>query len=283
MPRHPQSILKANRRYGPPRVKTEPVTAPERAWCEEFAKHGDGRSALLLAWPEYAKEPVKVQGARVKALKASPKIKRELELIRAEATRDAGYGVSDFIADNLAIFRADPNELASVRVGNCRYCNGVGYRYQWSDREYAEAVRDAEQQQAALRKRRGLTEADVQAQAPMPEAQGGFGYEPHQPPHPDCPECGGEGVPRVVAKDTTQLSLDGQLLFAGIKMTKYGPEIQLHDRMKALENVGRCLGAFEDRVRMRVEGGTTNATINFESNDPNVAAQAYKELMGQKG
>jgi hypothetical protein len=35
---------------------------------------------------------------------------------------------------------------------------------------------------------------------------GGPGWDPRRAPHPDCPECFGEGVERVHVNDTRQLS-----------------------------------------------------------------------------
>lgn len=34
------------------------------------------------------------------------------------------------------------------------------------------------------------------------DPQGGYGYDLNLAPHPDCPECDGHGIPRVVFKDT---------------------------------------------------------------------------------
>ena len=39
-----------------------------------------------------------------------------------------------------------------------------------------------------------------------------------------------------------------QVLYAGVKQTKDGLEIKMHDQQKALENVARHLGMFQDKL-----------------------------------
>ncbi|MFM9859099.1 terminase small subunit [Pseudoxanthobacter sp. M-2] len=47
--------------------------------------------------------------------------------------------------------------------------------------------------------------------------------------------------------DTTKLSPDAAALYAGVKTTKDGIEIKMHDQMAALEKLGRHLGVFEPK------------------------------------
>jgi phage terminase small subunit len=66
-------------------------------------------------------------------------------------------------------------------------------------------------------------------------------------PDPECPQCLGEGRGTIVIGDTTKLSPEAAALFAGIKTSKDGIEIKMHDQMAALEKLGRHLGIFDPK------------------------------------
>jgi phage terminase small subunit len=68
------------------------------------------------------------------------------------------------------------------------------------------------------------------------------------PIDPNCPECHGDGVGHNVAADTRTLSPQARMLYAGVKQTKDGLEIKMHDQQKALENAARHLGMFTEKL-----------------------------------
>lgn len=51
--------------------------------------------------------------------------------------------------------------------------------------------------------------------------------------------------------DTAKLTGPARLLYAGVKATKYGVEVLMHDQMKALEMVARHLGMFSDKLTVK--------------------------------
>lgn len=53
---------------------------------------------------------------------------------------------------------------------------------------------------------------------------------------------------RVFIESTDNLSPDQKAAIAGIKETQMGIEVKLHDKLKALELIGRHLGMFTDKV-----------------------------------
>lgn len=55
---------------------------------------------------------------------------------------------------------------------------------------------------------------------------------------------------RVIIKDTADLTEDQIKAIAGIKEGKFGIELKLNDKEKALELLGRHLGMFKDRVEL---------------------------------
>lgn len=136
------------------------------------------------------------------------------------------------------IASADPNELIELRRVNCRFCRGEAHEYQWREREYMQAVKHAERDRE-----------------PMPDYAGGFGYDDTLDPVPECPECKGEGVERVIPKDTRNLSPSGRALFAGIEKTAQGLKVKTHDQLAALDKIGKHLGMFVDRKELAGPGG----------------------------
>jgi phage terminase small subunit len=74
-------------------------------------------------------------------------------------------------------------------------------------------------------------------------------------PDPMCPRCNGEGSGTIVIGDTTKLSPNAAALYAGVKTTKDGIEIKMHDQMAALEKLGRHLGLFDPKAAV---GSTDN-------------------------
>ena len=174
---------------------------------------------------------------------------------RDEMAEKAGFGALDVLKRWVAIATADPNELIDHRTAPCRYCYGAGHHFQWKHaREYNEAVEDAERKEK-----------------PLPSDVGGYGYSVRSPPNPECPDCSGEGVGYTVAADTRTLSPQARMLYAGVKQTKDGLEIKMHDQGKALENVARHLGMFQDKLevvgKLTLEQLVLQASVLIEKKD----------------
>lgn len=132
----------------------------------------------------------------------------------------------------LDVVLADPNDLIRIEVGACRYCHGRDHQYHWRTEAEFELAYSA---WANLPERR-------QAATPMPTDAGGYGYRAKLEPHPECPNCDGDGRPREIVRPSK-----GHPLYAGIKRRNDGSmEILMLDRMDALMQVGRTIGAFKD-------------------------------------
>lgn len=169
-----------------------------------------------------------------------------IEEQRQAAIAGLQYTVKDALVRLIETASADPNELIGLRVGCCRFCHGDGHRYQWREREYLEACSTVEARNGSP-KRTGEEE-------PLPDPAGGFGYDHTLPPHDECPECRGEGVERIVARDTTKLSRGARMLYRGVKQTRNGIEVVLADQDKALQDAIRILGGFNDQVSVSLRG-----------------------------
>jgi len=128
---------------------------------------------------------------------------------------------------------ADPNELMRYTRVNCRFCWGIDHNYQWTVGEFKRAIQHAHD-----------------TNAPEPKCEGGLDFDRLKAPNPDCPECRGEGVGYTYIADTTRVSDQAKLLYAGIKESQHGIEIKMNDQVAALIKAGQHIGMFKDRVEL---------------------------------
>lgn len=131
---------------------------------------------------------------------------------------------------------ADPNDLVRYRWVNCRHCHGIEHAYQWKNQaEWMERVREVTHQNAQRIAKGGLS-------LELPSYDGGDGFRFNAEPHPNCPECLGEGHREVWMADTAKVKGPARLLYKGMRMTKHGPEMLLHDPQTAMHNLAKALG-----------------------------------------
>ncbi|MDA3537732.1 terminase small subunit [Acinetobacter baumannii] len=128
---------------------------------------------------------------------------------------------------------ANPNELMRYMRVNCRFCWGIDHNYQWTVGEFKRAIQHAHD-----------------TKAPEPKCEGGLDFDRLKAPNPDCPECRGEGVGYTYIADTTRVSDQAKLLYAGIKESQHGIEIKMNDQVAALIKAGQHIGMFKDRVEL---------------------------------
>lgn len=143
------------------------------------------------------------------------------------------------------IATANPNDLVQHRRHCCRHCFGEGFAYQWIDEKEFE---------------KAIVTAQV-VKGPAPTDEGGYGYDDTIRPHPKCPKCHGEGQGEVFANDTRDLSPAALALYAGVKTTRDGMEIKLHDQVAALNMVAKHLGMFTDKTEIT---GANGGPIAFD-------------------
>ena len=157
----------------------------------------------------------------------------------------------------------DVNELVEYRRTNCRYCWGFDHAYQWADNsEYQRTVDDAKCNNRQA-----------------PSNGGGFGFVEARDANPACPKCSGEGYGHIHVHDSRKLSGAARQLYAGVHQGKDGLRVLLEDRAKALENVARHLGMFNDKMTLLGPNGGPLQAIVTTTTDPLEAAKIYQDMM----
>jgi len=145
--------------------------------------------------------------------------------------------VEDVLDRFKAIAFGDAAAITEYVVGACRYCHGVDHHYQWRHQdELTEATEEA------------IRESDRSGKpARFPDPHGGIGYRASAPPHPECPNCDGDGIARVRFKDTRLMTPDERKLFAGVKQTQHGIEFKLNDQVAALKELAEHVQFYKAR------------------------------------
>ncbi|NML34528.1 terminase small subunit [Paraburkholderia antibiotica] len=165
----------------------------------------------------------------------------------------------------------DANDLIQHRHLCCRYCYGIGFRYQ---RTAGERERDFAQWEADQR------DADDDDPVRPFDEMGGTGYHKLKDPNPDCPECFGEGVTDVYIPDTRKLTGAARTAYAGVQVTKDGIKVLQHSKPDALVKVGEHIGMFRKVLEHKGVIGVAEIT---ESLTPDVKERVAKEMLREAG
>ena len=184
------------------------------------------------------------------AMLARPDIRWRIDEIRAQQYARLRITPDQTLARIAAIAHANPDDLISHRMVACRYCHGREHRYQYTEREYERKLEDHQLacERAVAMKIEQPREVDI---------AGGLGYTRRRDPHPDCPECFGEGETYVRIADTSKLSAEARSLLAGVKVTKDGLEVKMHDQLGALRLLLQHQGLLVERTKTEVTGAVT--------------------------
>lgn len=250
-----------------------PLTARQVAFVEHYLRYRNATQAYKAASPNGATLAYQTANAQGNLLLRDTRVQAAIQAGAKEAFKDTTASVGWLLQRFMDIATADPRELIGLKVGCCRFCHGDDHLYQWREREYLQALDDAERESA-------LATPSARAAVRFPDIGGGFGFNATTPPHPDCPQCHGEGVERFVPRDTDKLSDGALLLYGGVKVKAGGAyEIVIADRQKALENVGRIMGAFVERVNHTGAIGALVAFDDMRKLDPVRAAKVYQQMI----
>lgn len=207
---------------------------------EEYCKDRNATRAAIRAG--FAASNAENTGWR---LVNDPQVRVLIEAEMARVTQEARVEAASILREYLDLATADSSRVMYVRRVNCRYCNGIAHQYQWNAREYAEAC------DATVRPpKKG------EAPAPLPDCSGGFGWRHNAEPHPDCPECAGEGIEDIFFHDTEGLTGPERKLIAGVKRTRDGLEVKLRDQDGALKILAQYAGLLIERKEVTGKDGS---------------------------
>lgn len=202
-------------------------------FCEEYVVDLNGAAAARRAG--YSEKRARIAASELLGMRA---VQDRIGVLQAERSERTAITADHVLELLWARATADPRELVEYRRTCCRHCWGKEFSYQRTAREISIA-----QQQWDTRATKKPDDSF--------DAMGGTGFDARQDPNPKCPECFGEGRAEMFVNDTRHLSRAGQRLYAGVKRTKDGLEVKMHDQDAALLNVGRHLGMFKDVVEHR--------------------------------
>lgn len=203
------------------------LTAKQQRFVDEYLLDLNATQAAIRAG--YSKATARFIGAENLT---KPHI-QEIVTKRIDARGHKAAITQSMVLERLwMIATANPNELIEHRRICCRHCFGVGHAYQWK-------TEDEFERQSVLDGSKGI---------PPQTDDGGFGYDATILPHPKCPNCHGEGLGRIHARDSRSVSPAALALYAGVKQTKDGGfEVKMHDQLAALDKVAKHLGMFSDK------------------------------------
>jgi len=149
---------------------------------------------------------------------------------------------------------ADAREISELRRACCHYCHGIGHRYQHTPREMED--RRAEYDAA-------LAEAQMNNKTLPPfDELGGVGYDKRKEPHPDCPECAGEGFQYTYFHDSRTYSPAALALFEGVEETKDGIKVRAGSQKAYRELVAKI---FDLKVEPAIVVNTGPSTEELDS------------------
>lgn len=219
----------------------------QRRFVDEYLISLNGTDAYKKAG--FSVKSDKVAGVNACKLLADPRIARAID-IRKKARQERTEISQDVVLKHLmGVAFGDANELVEFRRRCCRYCWGMGYRYQYTPAEF-ESVLVAHQ--------RACREAEKEDKPlpPEPDERGGVNFDGRKAPNPDCPECFGEGRGYVFVHDTGNLPPEALALYAGVKEGKEGIEVKTKSSDKAIEMLAKHVNFYEEKVQVNVTTAT---------------------------
>lgn len=214
----------------------ETMSPKEIAFLEAYLECFNGTRAWMQVYG-VTKENTAAKAASDK-LRTS-KVRAYLANRMSAAFADSEGAKARLINTLQSVAYGDVTELVEYRRDACRYCYGENHLYQFTPAEYANKQKQAEDDGKEF------------------DEAGGIGFDPRKEPHPECPECHGEGKGRVMFKASANLSPAGLAMFAGAKVGKDGIEIKMNSQEKARDALARTLKLYEDDKSI--------VTINLDS------------------
>jgi hypothetical protein len=220
----------------------EKLTAKQALFVEEYLVDLNGTQAALRTG--YS---IKTAASISSENLQKPQIVAAIARRKAERLKSVNIDQGQILAQLINVVASDANELVEYRRTCCRHCWGIAHGYQ---RTVGEVEADREEWEREQDKNALLPPEQRKAAKPFNE-RGGIGYDKRKAPHEDCAECFGEGVGQVFMKDTRNLSPEARALYAGMKQTKDGLEVKMHDKQGYMTLLMRHAGMLNDKIKLQ--------------------------------
>lgn len=209
------------------------LTDRQQNFVREYVKDFNGASA-------YRRAGYSTGGADSGAsiLLSNPKVQAAVEAQKAIVAELANLTAARILEEWAALAFADARKITHTRVSCCPYCYGIEHKRQWTRGEYASALDKA-----------------MSSNKPMPDLEGGIGYDRKQPPNPECPECSGDGIARAWICDMRDLDPITARLVVSVKQTRDGVEVKLRDQSEPLQYLAKYLGMLTEKRELSGPNG----------------------------
>jgi phage terminase small subunit len=212
------------------------LSARQERFCRLYADCGIATDAYEAAYMTSSRSVARAAAAR---LMRNPRVAARVRELQDAAAGRSLRSTAALIAELEEMVDADPNELCSLTVGACRRCWSIPPgSYHWRDE--AEMGAAVEAWMASLSTPRPL---------PTPDTKGSFGYRADRDANPECADCNGQGVPRVIFSSTTDVSRGARRLLRGIELFPDGSvkRVLLHDQTQLRIELHKLRGLHVDR------------------------------------
>jgi hypothetical protein len=219
-----------------------PLTDQQERFVDEYLVDLNGTKAAIRA--NYSPKTAQEQASR---LLSKPHIQKAIAEAKARRAERTEIDQDRIVRELWNVLTADANGLIEYRRTCCRYCYGKDHRFQRTAGEMERAK--IEHRAFVLKCKQEGVKLTVAEQTF--DEQGGIGYDPRKPPVEDCPECFGEGYGDVFVKDTRNLSPELRSLYAGVKRTKDGIEVKMHDKQGFVQLLMRHAGMLNDKLKLQ--------------------------------
>lgn len=248
-------------------MPSRPLTPRQQRFVEEYLVDLCAKAAATRAG--YSAKTAEQQGYQLLQHPSVSAAVAKLAHKRSEKTGITSERVLEALA---ATAFGDVSKLIEYRRVCCRWCHGKGHKRQETagerDRRRLSLVEENE------RRRNERDEDGDTDREPLPplewDDEGGIGWDPRVDPHPECPECWGEGHGEVFLHDTRKMDADARALYAGVKQTKDGISVNVNSQDHARELLGKHLKLFADRTELTGPGGAP-ITIVIDTGIPPTA------------
>jgi phage terminase small subunit len=243
------------------------LSVAHQQFCQQYiSTEGlNATKAYQAVYPQAGYDSARSEASR---LLANPNIQHEIQRLMDERAQVTGITSDRILLRLWQMATADPRELVEVRIGCCRHCWGMYHQHQYTDSEIEKSEADHIHAEARRRKREG-----DQFEPREFHSKGGSGFDPSRKPHPECPECGGQGIPQHLVKDTRDLSAGALMIFGGVKLDKNGNvTVLVRDQLAPLKLAGEHIGMWSGRPIAPVGVDPLQALLDEIRGDSGVAA-----------